>query len=146
MLKKLGLMTALSFIAMYILMYMMVDQFGNVYASVNQFYMVGSMTAAMVIIEIMVMGAMYKDKRANVKIIVVGFITLIICIAFTRTQFAISEKDFLRSMISHHASALLMCEQNTNLEDPEVKELCQTIRSGQQAEIDFMKMKLEARN
>ena len=138
-------MTVLSFIAMYVLMYMMVDSFDNVFASVNQLYMVGSMTAAMVIIEVIIMGAMYKDKRSNVKIVGASFIVLVICVAFTRTQFAISEQDFLRSMISHHASALLMCEQNTNLEDPEVKKLCGNILSGQQSEIDFMKMKLQSR-
>ena len=34
-------MVAVSFIAMYILMYAMVDAFGNVYNSVNQAYMAG---------------------------------------------------------------------------------------------------------
>lgn len=142
MLKKLALMTVLSFLAMYILMYMMVDRFENVFASVNQFYMVGSMTAAMVLIEVLVMGAMCKDGQSKAVIIGVSALALVLCIIGTRTQFAISEQDFLRSMISHHASALLMCEQNINLRDPEVKKLCGNILSSQQPEIDFMKSKL----
>src|SRR5688572_15773091 len=37
--RRLGLMIGLSFGAMYILMYAMVDSFGHVYTNVNQFYM-----------------------------------------------------------------------------------------------------------
>jgi uncharacterized protein (DUF305 family) len=45
-------------------------------------------------------------------------------------------------MIPHHAGAILMCE-GANITDPEIKELCKTIRSGQQQEIDQMKAKLK---
>ncbi|HMB25049.1 MAG TPA: hypothetical protein VKP08_19540, partial [Anaerolineales bacterium] len=46
------IMAVLSFIAMYILMYAMVNVIGNVYNNFNQFYMAGLMTAPMVIIEL----------------------------------------------------------------------------------------------
>ena len=58
------LMIVLSFIAMYILMYAMVDRLGNVFNSVNQLYMAGLMTAPMVVLEVLLMGSMYKDKKA----------------------------------------------------------------------------------
>lgn len=45
-------MTLLSFAAMYVLMYAMVDRFGNVFNNVNQVYMAGLMAAAMVLIEL----------------------------------------------------------------------------------------------
>jgi uncharacterized protein (DUF305 family) len=45
-------------------------------------------------------------------------------------------------MIPHHASAILMCEK-ANLQDPEMKDLCQSIILGQQEEIDQMKAKLK---
>ncbi|MBI5354011.1 MAG: DUF305 domain-containing protein [Chloroflexi bacterium] len=61
---------------------------------------------------------------------------------FIRQQSAVSDKQFLKSMIPHHASAILMCEK-ANLQDPEIKDLCQSIISGQQAEIDQMKAKLQ---
>ena len=48
---RLLLMTALSFVAMFILMYAMVDRFANVYANFNQVYMAGLMAALMAIIE-----------------------------------------------------------------------------------------------
>jgi hypothetical protein len=44
-------------------------------------------------------------------------------------------------LIPHHAGAILMCEQ-ASLQDTEIKELCQTIISSQQAEIDQMKATL----
>lgn len=37
--RRLLLMTALSFVAMYILMYAMVDRFSNVYANFNQIWL-----------------------------------------------------------------------------------------------------------
>jgi uncharacterized protein (DUF305 family) len=41
-------------------------------------------------------------------------------------------------MIPHHAGAILMCEQAA-IEDSEIRELCGTIISSQQAEIGQMK-------
>jgi uncharacterized protein (DUF305 family) len=58
-----------------------------------------------------------------------------------RQQTAITDRQFLRLMIPHHAGAILMCEQ-ASLQDTEIKELCQTIISSQQAEIDQMKATL----
>ena len=59
---KLLLMAVLSFVSMYVLMYSMVNTFEDVYPSFNQFYMAGLMAAPMVLIEVVLMSAMYKDK------------------------------------------------------------------------------------
>jgi uncharacterized protein (DUF305 family) len=45
-------------------------------------------------------------------------------------------------MIPHQAGAILMC-QEAAIQDQEIKELCRNIISGQQAEIDQMKAKLD---
>jgi uncharacterized protein (DUF305 family) len=58
-----------------------------------------------------------------------------------RGQLAITDRQFLRSMIPHHAGAILMCE-TAPIRDPEIKELCTAIVSSQQSEIDRMKAKL----
>ena len=141
MYSKLLLMGALSFISMYILMYTMVDTYANVYPSLNQFYMAGMMTAPMLIIELLLMGSMYPNKVTNISIMVFSLFILTLFIFFIRQQTAISNKEFLKSMIPHHAGALLMC-QNTSIDDPEIKKLCQSIISSQQSEIDWMKKKL----
>lgn len=134
-------MTVLSFISMYILMYAMVDVFANVYPNYNQFYMAGLMTVPMVLIELALMGSMYPKKQLNVLIGVASAIALIAFWFAVREQVAISDKQFLKSMIPHHASAILMCKEAA-IRDPEIQRLCQTILTGQQAEIDQMKSML----
>lgn len=139
---RLAAMTVLSFVAMYILMYSMVNVFGNVYPSINQFYMAGLMTAPMVILEMLLMGMMYKNKRINLAIIAVAIVALIGFFLTIRYQAAVSDEEFLKSMIPHHAGAILMCEK-AEIADPEIQQLCQNILSGQQEEIEQMKRILE---
>ena len=139
--RHLAIMALLSFISMYILMYAMVNALGNVYNNFNQFYMAGLMTAPMVVIELVVMRAMYQDKRRNAMIIAASVIAALVFFMLIRQQTAITDKQFLRSMIPHHGAAILMCE-DASLQDPEIQTLCEGIISRQQAEIDQMKAKL----
>ena len=141
--RHLAIMAVLSFISMYILMYAMVNSLGNVYNNFNQFYMAGLMTAPMILIELFVMRSMYQDRTRNVLIIVGSVAVALVFFLLIRQQTAISDKQFLRSMIPHHAGAILMCEQ-APLQDAEIKELCGNIISSQQAEIDLMKAKLQS--
>lgn len=135
-------MTVLSFVAMFVLMYAMVDKFSNVYGNLNQVYMAALMAAPMVIIELILMRGMYPDAKLNAVIIAATLVVMTLCWVFIRQQSAISDRQFLRSMIPHHAGAVLMCEQN-RLKDPELKALCQEILTSQRAEILLMKSKLE---
>ena len=139
---RLIIMSLLSFLAMFILMYAMVDKFGNVFANLNQFYMAGLMASPMVLIEIVLMSAMYPDKKWNILVIAGSVVALVLFWFGIRSQAAISDKQFVRSMIPHHAGAILMCEQ-APLRDPELKQLCQEIISSQQREIKQMKAKLD---
>lgn len=134
-------MTVLMFISMYILMYAMVNAFANVYSNYNQFYMAGLMTAPMVLIEILLMGMMYKNKKLNLAIIAVSAVALIGFWFLIREQTAIDDKQFLKSMIPHHAGAILMCEEAA-INDPEIKQLCGEIIKAQEVEIQKMKEKL----
>ena len=45
-------------------------------------------------------------------------------------QTAIADRQFVRSMIPHHASATLMC-QNASIHDQELKSVCREIISSQ---------------
>ena len=142
---KLLYMALLSFASMYILMYAMVNQFANVYPNINQFYMAGLMTMPMVLIEMIVMSSMYMDKNRNKLIIILSFIALVVFFLLIRYQSAVSDKQFLKSMIPHHAAAILMC-QETKIKDPEINALCSNIISSQQQEIDQMKTLLNKSN
>jgi predicted exporter len=138
---RLLLMALLSFLAMYALMYAMVNEFENVYLNVNQFYMAGLMAAPMVVLEFILMGHVYRHKVRNAAIIAGSLVAMVGCWALIRHQTAVSDRQFLRSMIPHHAGALLMCEE-ASLSDPEIRALCERIKAGQRAEIDLMVRKL----
>jgi hypothetical protein len=139
---KLWIMALLSFISMYILMYAMVNSIGNVFNNVNEFYMAGLMTAPMIPIEIFLMRSMYKDQKRNALIVTASITLGLLFFFLIRQQGAVTDKQFLRSMIPHHAGAILMCEQ-ASIQDAEIQELCKTIISSQQQEIDQMKAKLQ---
>lgn len=89
---RLAGMAVLSFISIYLLMYSMVDSFGDVYNSLNQVYMAGLMTAPMVVIEMLLMSAMYKNKKPNAIIIGMSCAMGIAFFVFIRQQTAISDR------------------------------------------------------
>lgn len=137
--RKFGLMVALHFLAMYILMYAMVHSLPeNVYNSFNQVYMALLMTSSMIAIEIAIMGSMYPNKKLNGGLILAGLVLLAASFSFIRTQAAIGDEQFVRSMIPHHSGAILMCRQ-ASIKDPELQQLCGSIVSSQQSEIEQMK-------
>jgi hypothetical protein len=55
-------MAVVSILAMYVLMYVMVNSISNAYTNLNQFYMAGLMTGAMMLIEMALMRSMYAKK------------------------------------------------------------------------------------
>lgn len=135
-------MTVLSYVAMYILMYAMVNALNNVIPNVNQFYMAGIMSSAMVIIELMVMRAMYMNKKLNTLLIGLSVVLMVTFFSFIQNQVGVSDKQFIKSMIPHHASAILMAKQAA-LHDPEIIELSKNIIASQGTEIAQMKAKLK---
>lgn len=140
--NKLLLMTVLSFIAMYLFMYSMINSVSNFYNNLNQFYMAGLMAMPMVIFEVIIMNSMYMNKKKNAVIIAVNSVILIAFFLFIRLQTAVTDREFLKGMIPHHAAAILMSEKAPS-QDPEIKKLQQEIISSQQAEIAQMKAILE---
>jgi len=136
--KKLSIMLVLSFISMYILMYSMVNSIKNVYPNINQFYMAALMTMPMMIIELGLMGKMYMNKKLNTVLISISSAALIAFFLLIQYQTGVTDRQFLRGMIPHHAAAILMSEQSKT-QDPEIMKLQQEIISSQQQEIAEMK-------
>jgi hypothetical protein len=139
---RLAGMTVLSFLAMYVLMYAMVNSLSNVFNNINQVYMAALMAAPMVLIELLLMGGMYDNKRLNIVIAAVSVVAMVGFFLLIRQQVAVTDRQFLRSMIPHHAGAILMCER-APIQSPELKDLCRTITSSQEDEIRKMKQLLE---
>jgi uncharacterized protein (DUF305 family) len=138
---RLAWMAGLSFIAMYGLMYAMVDRYSSVYANINQVYMAGLMAAPMVAIELIIMGAMYGDRRLNRVLVGASLALAGLFWVLIRTQAGVGDRQFLRSMIPHHSGAILMCGK-AELTDPELQALCRQIIDSQKAEIELMKRML----
>ncbi len=138
---SLAWMALLSFVAMYVLMYAMVDKFDNVHSNLNQIYMVGLMAMPMVVIELALMRTMYGNKRLNAAIAVACIVAATVFWFAIREQYAISERQFLKSMIPHHAGAILMCER-ADLTDQAAIDLCPRILASQTAEIAEMESML----
>jgi uncharacterized protein (DUF305 family) len=61
---------------------------------------------------------------------------------FIRWQAAITDEQFLRSMIPHHSGAILMCER-AQLRNAELRELCDAIIESQREEINLMAAMLQ---
>jgi hypothetical protein len=139
---RLAVMAALSFIAMYVLMYAMVNSFTNVFNNVNQVYMAGLMAAPMVLIELFLMREMYANRGLNAVVAAGSGIALVLFFALIREQAAVGDRQFLRSMIPHHAGAILMCE-NAGVEATDIKALCKSIIASQRSEIEQMQAMLK---
>jgi hypothetical protein len=135
-------MTLVMFLAMYALMYAMVDSFAHVYHSLNQFYMAGLMTGALVLLELLFMRHMYPDRGRNVVVVVLSLVVLAVSWMGIRQQWGIGDLQFLRSMIPHHSGAILMCGEAA-ITDARIRELCGGIETSQQREIELMEQLLE---
>jgi hypothetical protein len=142
MYKHLAIETALGAVVMFLVMYVMIDNLGSFYLNINQFYMTLMMVAPMVIIMILSMWSMYRNKKANYILIAVAAVLFFLSGALIRWQYPVGNVQFLRSMIPHHSGAILMCRES-DLSDPELIKLCDQIIKSQQVEIDQMKAILD---
>jgi uncharacterized protein (DUF305 family) len=62
----------------------------------------------MVVIELAIMRAMYENRNFNIAIIVASVLAFAGFWTGIRQQVAVSDEQFLKSMIPHHAGAILM--------------------------------------
>jgi uncharacterized protein (DUF305 family) len=127
---------------MFALMFSRVNEFANLFLSLNQVYMAGLMISAMLIIMLTAMGSMYQNKKLNIALLILGAATMVIFWTLVRTQAGVGNQQFLRSMIPHHAAAILVCQQ-ASLTNPRIQELCTEIVQTQKEEIRIMKALME---
>lgn len=128
----------LSFLAMYVLMYAMIDTSDDFFHNLNMGYMALTMLAPMGAIMLATMAGMYPHRRLNLVIYVVLVLVFVAAFAGIRTQGAIGDEQFIASMIPHHSGAILMCRE-AQLTDAELQTLCGQISEGQRDEIEQMR-------
>jgi uncharacterized protein (DUF305 family) len=132
----------IDFVIMYLVMYTMIDSLDHFYNSINNVYMTLMMVTPMALIMLLSMRSMFPSQRLNGVIAAVAVLTFIASFMAMRTQAAVGDEGFLRSMIPHHSGAILMCEQAA-ITDPQIVALCEQIVKSQREEIAQMKTILE---
>ncbi len=135
---KFFLMMAVSFIVMYVVMYLNTYELDHVYFSLTRFYMTCLMIASMAILMLLFMLKMYKDKKINISIIAGSLILFFGSLFLVRSQKTVDDVLWMRAMIPHHSIAILTSER-ANIKDPEVRKLADDIIKAQKKEIEEMK-------
>ena len=136
---KFFLMLGLSFIAMYITMYLNTYEFDHVYFSLTRFYMVCLGTSTMAVIMWFFMRNMYKNKKKNIAILIGSFVLFAGSLGLVREQKStVGDVLWMKAMIPHHSIAILTSGR-ADIKDPEVKKLAEDIIKAQKREIEEMK-------
>ena len=132
-------MIGLSFIAMYITMYMNTYEFDHVYFSLTRFYMTCLGISAMAVIMLSFMLNMYKNKKKNIGIYVGSALLFVSALGLVRAQGpVIGDVLYMKAMIPHHSIAILTSKR-ADIDDPETKKLAEEIIEAQEREIAQMK-------
>ena len=133
------LMLGLSFLAMYITMYMNTYEFDHVYFSLTRFYMTCLGIAAMAVIMLSLMLKLYKNKNKTIAIYIGSLVLFISALGLVRAQRPIiGDVLYMKAMIPHHSIAILTSKR-ADIKDPETKKLAEEIIEAQKREIAQMK-------
>ncbi len=137
MYKKFLLTMAISFIVMYVIMFLNIFQIDHYHTSLTRVYMTLLMISAMAVVMMLRMGNMYQNKKLNMGIIITGVIVFIVTLIALRSQTAVGDVQYMKAMIPHHSSAILTSER-ADIKDPEVRQLADDIIKAQRKEIAEM--------
>ncbi len=110
--------------------------------SETRVFMALLMGGAMMIIMLAYMLHMYKNKAANVGIIVGGLLLMALALWLVRSQITVTGVDYMEAMIPHHSIAILTSERS-GIEDVRVRELADGIIEAQRREIAEMEWLIE---
>ena len=140
--RKLALTLSINAVLMFFITYAMIDTVDHFHVNINRVYMSLMMVAPMAMLMLFVMRSMYTDATLNSILYAVFAVLFMASFALAWTQTPVGNEQFLRSMIPHHSSAILMCEQSA-ITDREILTLCEEIVKAQKEEIAQMKNILE---
>ena len=132
------LMLAVSFVVMYIVMYLNIYELDHVYFSLTRFYMTILMITPMALIMLLFMQHMYKNGRRNGLIIAGSISVFIAALLMVRSQTFVNDTLWMKAMIPHHSIAI-MVSKRADIRDPEVRQLADSIIAAQEREIGQMK-------
>lgn len=135
-------MVATSTAIMFGLMYLNTYELDHVFWSETRFWMTFVMGGMMMIVMLLFMWGMYKDKTKNFIILGVGALLFAVALWLVRSQATVNDEEWMSAMIPHHSIAVLTSAR-AEITDPRVRKLADSIIEAQVKEIAEMKMLLE---
>ena len=137
--SKFFIMLTLSFMAMYVTMYLNTYALDHVYFSMTRFYMACLGISVMGVIMLLMMKGMYTERKKNLAILIGSVILFGLALSLVRMQRpVIGDVLYMKGMIPHHSIAILTSER-ADIKDPEVKKLADGSIAAQKNEIEEMK-------
>jgi amino acid transporter len=140
--RKLAIALAINAVIMFAITYVNLDSLNHFHANINRAYMALLMVALMAVVMLLVMRSMFESTRLNVLLHGVFLGVAVLVFLLIRFQAPVGDEQFIRSMVPHHSSAVLMCEESA-ITDPELSALCDEIVETQLEEIAQMEDILE---
>jgi hypothetical protein len=134
---RFGAMIATSMVFMFIVMYINTFELSHVRWSETRVFMTLLMGATMAVIMLGFMLGMYKNRKANVAIVLGSLVLFGLATWLVRSQTTVQETSYMSAMIPHHSIAILTSERS-EIEDVRVCELAVEIIEAQRREISEM--------
>lgn len=110
-----------------------VDKWEDIRFSINDIYMTLLMTGWMFLF----MGLYYGEMR----ILGLGAVLVVVNIWCIRTQFMVTNEQYIVGMIPHHSMAILMSKRLLENQPPRLREFVSNIITTQEQEIEYMKQR-----
>lgn len=134
---RFGWMILASTLVMFGLMYLNTYELAHVHFSQTRAWMALVMGAAMAIVMLAFMRAMYESKQANTAIFVGAALAFAAALWLVRSQATVDDVSYMRAMIPHHSIAIMTSER-ANIADARVRKLADGIAATQRREIAEM--------
>ena len=131
-------MVSTSTVIMFFLMYANSFDMDDVFWSETRFWMMFVMGAMMMVVMLLFMWGMYKDKTLNIAIFGGAVAVFALSLFLVRSQTTIDDASYMSAMIPHHSIAILTSER-AGIEDVRVRDLADGIIEAQRREIEEMK-------
>ena len=131
-------MVSTSTVIMFFLMYANSFDMDDVFWSETRFWMMFVMGAMMMVVMLLFMWGMYKDRTKNFIILGVGALVFALALWLVRSQTTVDDTEYMAAMIPHHSIAILTSERS-EIEDVRVRKLADEIIKAQRIEIAEMK-------
>jgi uncharacterized protein (DUF305 family) len=131
-------MIATSTVVMFGLMYLNAYALDHVFFSQSRMWMALVMGATMAVIMLGFMWMMYKNRQANIGIVIGSAVVFGAALWLVRSQRTVEDVAYMKAMIPHHSIAILTSER-AHIRDPRVRKLADGIIEAQVREIGEMK-------